>query len=273
MSHLVHDPKIGGRRAFVQDVRPTNANGTTLLLLHTAGQSGTQWRYAAAPLARLGYRLLIPDLPGHGHSEPAPDGPVRDLRVYAGWLIDVLDAIHPEPVVPVGCSIGGKLAQELVVHHAGYVRAAVTMCAEPGPGRVKLSALERELHDVAAPSRADRTHLGTRAVLGDATPPERAEVIARMHCREDPAVSGSDLIGWGRHDVRDALPEVAVPMLFAAGAQDLWVNAAAVESAAQATPAARYVLLEGVGHYPMQEMPDFASLVDGWITDLLRHAR
>jgi pimeloyl-ACP methyl ester carboxylesterase len=127
-----HHLLIDGRMGFVQDVVPDKPNGLTLLLVHTAGQSGVQWRHALAPLSELGYRLLVPDLPGHGHSEPSGNGAVRDLRTYAEWSVAVLDALDVHRPVAVGCSIGGKIAQDLAARYGERLTAAVSMCAEPG---------------------------------------------------------------------------------------------------------------------------------------------
>lgn len=270
---IAHHVTVEGRLAFVQEARPAEPNGVTLWCLHTAGQTGAQWRHTLTPLTDLGYRVLVPDLPGHGHSEPAAGGVVDDLADYTRWSLAVLDALAPslggDRLVVVGCSIGGKLAQDLVCRHGDRLAAGVAMCAEAGPGRVKLHALRRELEDSAAPARRDRTYLGTRAVVGRAVPEEQRELIATMHCREDAVVSTSDLIGWGRHDVRDLLPGVPCPVTFVAGEDDSWVDPRGVESAARATPGGRYVLLEGYGHYPMEEMPDFAPVLDGWIRAML----
>ncbi|MGI6872050.1 alpha/beta fold hydrolase [Amycolatopsis sp. 3B14] len=262
--HLVLHDRIG----FVQDAAPREPNGTTLVLVHTAGQSGVQWRHALRPLSDLGYRVLVPDLPGHGHSEPAPGGAVRDLREYADWLVRLLEVLEVTRPVVVGCSIGGKIAQDLAARYGDRLDAAVSMCAESGPGRVQLHALERELEDSAAAARADRTHLGTRAVVGRRVARGRAELIARMHCREDPLVSTSDLIGWGTHDVRPLLPGIPCPIMFVAGEDDLWVDARSVAESARQAPDGRFVLLPGYGHYPMEEMDDFAKVLDGWLGEM-----
>ena len=268
-----HHVDIDGRIGFVQDAVPDRPNGSTLLLIHTAGQSGVQWRHSLHTLTELGYRLVVPDLPGHGHSEPAPGGAVIDLGWYASWLMKLVDLLRLDDPLVVGCSIGGKIAQDLATRHSSRLAGAISMCAEPGPGRGKLHALERELEDSAAPSRSDRTHLGTRAVVGRAVPEERAALIARMHCREDPIVSNSDLIGWCTHDVRDRLADISCPITFVAGEHDLWVNADAVEGAAAQIPGAAFVHLEGYGHYPMEEMDNFAQVLDRWVTDMKERAQ
>lgn len=273
MTILAHHVVIDGRIGFLQEVVPEVSNGTTLVLLHTAGQSGVQWRFALTPLAELGYRLLVPDLPGHGHSEPPAAGVVTDLADYADWVITVLDSFGIDEVVLVGCSIGGKITQDIAARHPERVSAAISMCAESGPGRGKLHALQRELEDSAAPARTDRTHIGTLAVIGRNVDPARGELIARMHCREDPLVSTSDLIAWATHDVSGLLPRIDAPMMFVAGEDDLWVDADAVEWAASKAPGATFTLLRGYGHYPMEEMDDFAAVLDGWLATLTERVR
>jgi pimeloyl-ACP methyl ester carboxylesterase len=261
---------VEGSLAYVEQA----GDGLAVLCVHTAGQSGVQWRDTITALAARGYRVIVPDLPGHGRSEPAPGDPVTDLGQYAAWCQALLRALDVDRPYVVGCSIGGKIALDLATRMGDELRGAIVMEAPAGPGRISLRGLRRELEDVAAPSRADRTYLGTLAVVGRAVSSDRAELIARMHRREDPVVSTSDLIGWGTHDVRDALEDASCPVHFVVGADDAWVDADEVRAMADAwpqtrpRPRARFTLLEGIGHYPMEEMPDFPAWLDDRLTEL-----
>ncbi|MFJ9173223.1 alpha/beta fold hydrolase [Streptomyces sp. NPDC102360] len=282
MSRIRHEARyleIDGVLGYVEEVYADRAEGgTPVLCLHTAGQSGVQWRRTTEELAALGYRVIVPDLPGHGRSEPARSeparseparfGPVEDLSQYADWCQRLIAALELEQPYVVGCSIGGKIALDLAVRAGAGLAGAVVLAAEAGPGRVNVAGLRRELQDLAAPSRSDRTYLGTLAVVGSAAPPATAELIATMHRREDPAVSGADLIGWGTHDVRDALGDTRCPVQLVAGADDLWIDPERVRRTAEALPHGRYALLSGVGHYPMEELDGFAGLLHGWLRQL-----
>ncbi|MHA6622614.1 alpha/beta fold hydrolase [Pseudonocardia sp. DLS-67] len=264
-----HDLHVAGSRAFVLE----EGEGVPVLCLHTAGQNGVQWRDVQSDLAALGYRVVVPDLPGHGRSEPAPRGPVRDLGDYASWCGELIDRLGMERPFVVGCSIGGAIALQLAVRRGDRLAGAVAMAAHGGTDAARMlsvGGLERELVDAAAPSRSDRTYHGTLAVVGASVPPERAELIARMHRREDPEVTTSDLIGWVTHDVRSGLPGVGCPVHLVAGEDDLWLDPADVRHAADLIPDARCTFLDGVGHYPMEELPGFAATLDGWLTDLAR---
>ncbi|PXW27768.1 UNVERIFIED_CONTAM: pimeloyl-ACP methyl ester carboxylesterase [Williamsia faeni] len=247
----------------------------TLLCLHTAGQSGVQWRRVCGGLTARGYRVVVPDLPGHGRSEPAMPGPVTDLVAYGDWLGKLLDILDIEKPYVLGCSIGGKLTLEMATRPDRPLSGAIAMAAEAGPGRVGLSGLRRELEDVAGPSRAERTYLGTLASVGRAMDPAAAHLAGLMHKREDPEISSSDLLGWGGHDVRDRLTDLTCPIHLVAGTDDPWIDADAVGEAADqinaSTPGrARFSRLEAVGHYPMEEIDDFAGVAARWLADLRR---
>lgn len=256
--------EIDGSLSYVEIA----GDGPSVLCVHTAGQSGVQWRHTTRDLAKLGYRVVVPDLPGHGRSEPAIGGPVDDLGAYANWLRTLIGVLGLERPYVVGCSIGGKIVLDMAIRCGGDLSGAVAMAAEAGNGSVKLPGLRRELEDVAAASRTDRTYLGTLAVVGSSLPPERAELIARMHRREDPEVSTSDLIGWGTHDIRAKLASITCPTHLMAGEDDLWVRPSQVRAAASQIPGARCTVLPGVGHYPMEEIPGFADVLDGWLSEL-----
>ena len=77
----------------------------TLVLIHGLGDQSASWS-GVAPELMEDYRLLIPDLPGHGRSAP-DEGPlsIYDHLAAVRALID-LEA-RGEPVVLVGSSMGG----------------------------------------------------------------------------------------------------------------------------------------------------------------------
>ncbi len=239
--------------------------GPTVLLVHTAGQSGVQWRHTVPDLVDAGYRVVVPDLPGHGRSEPHPSGPVQDLGDYAAWCLDLMQLLECDRFSVVGCSIGGKVALDLACRASGRLDAAIGMAAVADRPALSEAAQRRELEDCASPSRGDRTFLGTLASVGSATPEAQARLLATMHRREDPMVSTSDLIGWSRHDVSAALPTVSCPVHVIAGAEDYWIDIDKARSAAEAIPGGRFTVLDGVGHYPMEEIADFGAQLVSWL--------
>jgi pimeloyl-ACP methyl ester carboxylesterase len=79
--------------------------GTPVVLLHSSGLSGRQWRRLAATLAGRGFRALAADLTGHGASEAWPEPQPFSFRGDVDALVALLEAHGPAHVV--GHSYGG----------------------------------------------------------------------------------------------------------------------------------------------------------------------
>jgi len=94
----------GHRRAFRMA-----GKGRAILLIHGIGDSSDTWRDIMPGLAR-NYRVLAPDLLGHG----ASDKPRADysLAAYANGMRDLLGVLGIERVTLVGHSLGGAVAMQ-----------------------------------------------------------------------------------------------------------------------------------------------------------------
>lgn len=254
--------------AFVESA----GDGVPVLLVHSAGQSGVQWRRTLTALPDHGYRTIVVDLPGHGRSDSPAAGPVRDLAVYRDWCLDVLTRLGAEHPFVVGCSIGGKIALDMAVHASDRLRGVVAMAADARNTRLSVRGLERSLEDAAAPSRTDRTYYGTLAAVGAALPSAHATRIAELHRREDPIVTTNDLVGWATHDLRGQLGRIACPVRLVLGEDDFWIDVDDARVAARNITECRFEVLAGIGHYPMEELHDFPARLAGWLGELSRTA-
>ena len=92
--------------------------GETLVLVHGLGGSAANW-LALAPLLLPGRRVLVPELPGHGGSDPLPAA--ASLNAWADRIAGLLD----EPAAVVGHSLGGAVALRLAIRRPELVRALV----------------------------------------------------------------------------------------------------------------------------------------------------
>lgn len=256
--------EVDGTVAFVE----TAGEGPAVLCVHSAGQSGRQWREVLTGLSAWGYQPVVVDLPGHGRSDGAPGGAVRDLAAYRDWCLALLGELELEAPHVVGCSIGGKIALDLAAMAATPLRGVVAMAADAANTRLSPAHLERSLEDAAAPSRTDRTYYGTLAACGRDVDPDRAAAIAACHRREDPVVTTCDLIGWATHDLRGRLGDIACPVRLVVGEDDFWVDQADAAWAAERIPGCRFEVVRRIGHYPMEELADFPARLAGWLAEL-----
>ena len=250
---------IDGRLGYVE---VAGDGDDTLLCIHTAGQSGVQYRNNMQGLAALGYRVIVVDLPGHGRSEPAIDGPITSIPYYADWCLKVLDELAVGRRYLLGCSIGGRIVLEMASRFSESLEAVVAMECPVTPAT---AARWRAPEDASTPSVRDQTYYSNLSLIGSAVPAETAEMIATMHCREDWHVTRSDLIGWGLHDLWSRLPDISCPTYVISGGDSFGEG---LRPTAERIPGARFKSIEGIAHYPNQEMPDFVEAFKGWVGEL-----
>ncbi len=96
-----------------------DADDPPVVLLHGAG-AHAHWWDALVPHLLPGWRLIAPDLRGHGASDWAP-APYLIEHFYDD-LCGLLDALTSCPVVLIGHSMGGRVAAWYAAHRPERVR-------------------------------------------------------------------------------------------------------------------------------------------------------
>jgi pimeloyl-ACP methyl ester carboxylesterase len=102
--------------------------GEPVVLVHGLGGSATNW-CELAPLLAEHRRLLIPDLPGHGGSEPL--AAVSGLQPYADRVSAVMEREGVGQAPVVGHSLGGLVVLRLALRRPELV-SAIVLAASAG---------------------------------------------------------------------------------------------------------------------------------------------
>ena len=92
--------------------------GEPLLLIHGLGCSGADWAFQVAALEKR-FRVIVPDLPGSGHSPP-PRGEYT-MAGFADALWALLDHLGVSSANIIGFSLGGAVALEMATQRPGCV--------------------------------------------------------------------------------------------------------------------------------------------------------
>ena len=103
-------------------------SGTPLVLLHGLGAIAASWNPVAEAFSNE-YRVVIPDLAGHGASAPLA-GEINFALQMAG-LEAVVSAECSSPAILVGHSLGGWLGCLLTFDHPESVARVVKICKSP----------------------------------------------------------------------------------------------------------------------------------------------
>lgn len=94
--------------------------GTPIVLIHGLGSKKEAWN-SQHELAN-NYRLIIPDLRGHGETDINEDFTVSN---FAGDVIELLDHLKIQSAFICGLSLGGIVAQELYRQRPEMVRGLI----------------------------------------------------------------------------------------------------------------------------------------------------
>jgi pimeloyl-ACP methyl ester carboxylesterase len=226
-----------------------------VVLLHGAGMDHSVWALQARSLARHGWNVAAPDLPGHGSSDDV-EGITR-IEHYAAWTASLVRALTPEPVALVGHSMGACIGLTLAATQPDLTLAVALV----GSGTA-MPVNDALLHDTAnAPGRAHRfiaafghdrgSHFGGAQapgvwLLGNA--------IALLE-RCDPAVLHRDFSACNAWNGADLPAAIKSPALVLAADGDRMTPPAAGRKLAESIEGARYRQIPNAGHMMMSEAP------------------
>ncbi len=261
--------------------------GPPVVLLHGGGSNRRQWS-PLVDLLRDRYRLLVPDIHGHGDSTPWSGAAAPSLADF-GMIVAAMAAAAGadgtagaagQSVTPhvVGHSGGGVFALTYACLHPEAVRSLVLI----EPTAVHLLQLAgrqaawREAHDLG------RRHMELIAQgeieacadmflpywIGqpawDATPPDRRAAIAAGM----PAVALFWAACFAETSSLESYTRIAAPVLLMRGAHTTQASAEIVDLLADLLPNNTVVTIEDAGHmapltHPDAVNPTIAAFLDG----------
>ncbi|WP_370343951.1 alpha/beta fold hydrolase [Pararhodobacter marinus] len=239
-------------------------SGRPVLLVH--GNSACKEAFApqfdAPELA--GFRLIAPDLPGHGASDDAPDpGSAYTFAGYAALLEHLIAALGLASPVVFGWSLGGHAALELAGR--GKAPVAGVMISGTPPVTPTLDCLMQAFNiDPAAENltaKRDFTEedaqayaLHTGAVDG-AVDPHLLAMVKRTDGRARETMFGSVVAG-APLDERQIVADMTVPFAVVNGAEDPFIKPDYFDTlTAPSLWSEGIVRLQGAGHAPFRQTP------------------
>jgi pimeloyl-ACP methyl ester carboxylesterase len=261
--------------------RDAGDGAEALLLIHGMAGSSETWR-AVIPQLSKNYRVVAPDLLGHGQSaKPRGD---YSLGAFAVWLRDFLDELGISRATIVGQSLGGGVAMQFVYQHPDYCQRLILISSgglgpDVGWTLRLLSAPGAELilpviapRPVLTVGNKLRTWFGAAGIqsprgaelwnayssLSDA---ETRQAFLRT-LRSVVDYRGQAVSALNRLHMAAELPTMAIW-----GDQDRIIPVDHAYAAQAARPESRLEVLEGVGHFPHVERPsEVVDLIEDFIS-------
>jgi len=279
MTHLRTMTLHGDRVAYRDE-----GAGEVLLLIHGMGGSSASWR-AVVPMLAKKYRVIAPDLLGHGQSDK-PRGDYS-LGAFAVLLRDLLDALGIPEATIVGHSLGGGVAMQFAHQHRDYCRRLVLISsgglgADVGRMLRLLSLPGSELVlPLIASKPAIQVGNALRGLMSSDDEVTRFSETWRAHAELSNRSNRQAFLRTLRSVVDRRGQAVCalnrlhfnaeLPSLIICGEQDKVIPAAHAHAAHAALPNSRLHVIPGVRHHPQVERPEIvAQLIDDLISGLGR---
>ncbi len=256
-----------GLRWHVQSM----GEGPGLLLLHGTGAATHSWRGLAPRLARR-FRVVAPDLPGHGFTS-ARGAASQSLQGMARAVAALLEKIGFAPQVVVGHSAGVAVLMQLCLDAAITPKLLVSLngALEPFagagghvfPALAKLVFLNpltpRFFAWTAKPDTVKRLLDGTGSRI-DAAGVDLYRRLLRNPAHVEGALAM--MANWDLGPLRREFSRLETPVTLVAAANDLTIPPATAVRAEARLRNAEVLEINGLGHLAHEEAPDlFADLI------------
>jgi pimeloyl-ACP methyl ester carboxylesterase len=256
------------------DVVEAGVGGRPLLLLHGITGAKEDFRDAIDDLAAEGHWVVAPDQRGHGSSDaPAPES-AYSLARFAADAAELIGALGWERADVLGHSMGGMIAQVLVLEHPELVSRLVLMDTVPGA----VPGLDHEIMRLGIELCRAEGMASVLAVMkmgeGALETPAHLRMVAEVpgwEEFEDGKFLASSPAMWSAmmseflvvEDRLDRLRSVSVPTLVIVGEQDRPFLEGSARMA-DVIAGARHVVVPDAGHSPQFESPGpwWAALAD-----------
>ena len=236
-------------------------DGPPVILLHPFPANHKVWLPACELLVGR-YRLILPDLRGHGGSSPGA-GPAT-MEKHAADLLRLCEVCGVARAVFAGVSIGGYVLFEFWRRHreriSGLVLCDTRAGADSDEGRAdRLRAVD----DVERHGTASFIDSMLPKLLGDTTRTTRPDLVdsARKMMLEM-SVAGIAAVQRGmaaRPDSVADLKPVNVPTLVMVGAEDTLTPLSEAEFMQRQIAHSRLEVIPHAGHYAVFEQPELAG--------------
>lgn len=257
------EPIVGRYTAVDIDGQPHRilveeaGGGVPLLCLHTAGADGRQFRHLLndAEIGRR-FRIVAFDMPYHGRSNPPDRWWLEKYRLttksYIAAIRAVWRALELEKPVVLGCSMGGAIVLKLAADFGAELTGIVGLeSSAHAPGRYNEFLHHPAIHG------GELCASYTYGLNAPQSPEESRRENWWYYSQSGPGVYQGDVFYYSNDwDAREDIKRIDTTRCKVAlltGEYDYSCTPEMTERVASAVPGAHYMLMKGIGHFPMVE--------------------
>jgi acyl transferase domain-containing protein/acyl-CoA synthetase (AMP-forming)/AMP-acid ligase II/pimeloyl-ACP methyl ester carboxylesterase len=255
--------------------------GPLVLCLHGILEQGAAWSEVAIRLAQKGYRVIAPDLRGHGRSDRVGKGGSYNLIDFLGDIDAIVEILAGKAFILVGHSLGSVLGAIFATIRPQTIRNIVlveTILPTTDENDDPSTALTNQLNSLASPpehpvfpdikTAAERLRKATPAIS-----PALAMLLAEritepweggVRWRWEPLLrtrTGISLNGIGRSHYLKLLQKIKVPITLVYGDKSNFNRIEDLNKQQEAMPNAVKVVVSGGHNLPLEAPSALAKII------------
>lgn len=249
------------------------AQGETIVMIHGYTADKDVWpRFARHLLDE--YRVVIPDLAGHGESayDPAAD---HSIKAQAERVAAMMDRLGIARAHIIGNSMGGHITGYFAIHYPEKTLSAAPI----DPAGVISPELSDMGHQLAAGRNPflieTREDFAAFYPMSMASPPWLPGFVLD-------AIADQYIVRRARHEkifadihsttIEADLNRLQAPALLIWGREDRLIHVSAVDVWSAGVPQLQVAVLDGIGHMPMVEAPvETAEIYHAFLQSVARN--
>ena len=255
---------VDGVRIHFQEAGDEKA--PPLILIHGFISSNLVWNEVFLPLAKAGFHVIAPDLPGYGYSDKPRDGEYT-IAAQARAVLGLMDRLGIERATLVGASYGGAVAALMAIDCPERIARLVLVGAvsndEPKKKLLLRLATVPVLGDITTP-----LFLGSRWVLRKRTeqvyrrlgyPLDEHKLEARHHLLATANTHHAmirTVRRWHASRIDRDAHLIRQPTLLVWGEEDAHIPISNAFKLRDAIPNSRLIVFRRCGHLPPTEYPE-----------------
>jgi 3-oxoadipate enol-lactonase len=251
-----------------------HGDGPPLVLVMGIGYDATLWTLAQVPALSEKFQVVIFDNRDAGRSSRASEPyAIADMADDVAGLMDALDVTRAHVL---GLSMGGMIAQEFALRHAGRLDRLVLTGCGAAPARVTLDPI-RTWNWVKAADKTGEvfacqqfTWLFSNSFLRNSEAVQQTlALLASNPNPVGPDAYNRQAQAYLRFDALDRLSDISSPTLMIAGEQDLLTPPWVCREVADRIPGCQFEIIRGNGSshvVPIERPYEFNHLVTTFLS-------
>lgn len=247
-----------------------SGSGTPIVFLHSFGHNKTLWFPQLTHFLEQGYRVVAPDMPGHGDSSFDPENHTVDR--IAQIYIELFAKLGLQRVILAGISMGGYIALRMWARKPDLISALVLSNTKAEADSEEIVGRRRtQMANINKHGLSDFVHTGAPKRLSPAVLQHRPWVldsIKMMNFTVSAEVNAATLEAMAaKEDDIKTLATINVPTLITTGSDDIFIPGTSAGVLKEGIRNAQLHVIQDTGHVSNLENPTEYNRVIG---DFLR---